>query len=122
MTTQAMLVCPQCSTKFPRTSNNQTFCTPAHKVAFYNLQTSRGTIIGPLLVTAAQEWRYAGGDRELAKYARREADTLISQWVVEDRACGRNAALVVARKQRMGWKWVDMKVRAGVRSMGGSLG
>ena len=106
------MTCPECGCHFERNARRQVFCCPQHGRDFYNLQTTRGTIIGPLLVTAAQERRYSGGNRALAAYARREADALISRWVVEDREAGRNAALIVASKEGRKWRVADALGRA----------
>ena len=104
------LICPGCSTHFARTERRQVFCTKRCGKAFYNLQTKRGTVIGPLLTVAREAGRYKGGpSRALGAYARREADALISRWVIEDRAAGRSAALLVAAKFERAWRAVDVE-------------
>ena len=99
--------CPECSAEFEQTERRQVFCSRAHGKRFYNLQTKRGTIIGPLLVTARTAGRYAGVSRELGAYARREADALISQWIIEDRKAGRDATLIAEQKRTNRWRATD---------------
>lgn len=106
------ITCPECGARFVRKGGRQMFCSPAHKVAFYNLQTTRGTVIGPLLATARLGGRYKGADRELAAYARREADALINRWIIEDREAGRDAALIVADKMARCWRAADVPYRS----------
>ena len=102
------MICPECGVEFTRTERRQVFCTREHGKRFYNLQTKRGTVIGPLLVVAREAGRYRGTDKELGTYARREADALISRWVIEDRADGRSAAMIVREKMVNAWRAVDV--------------
>jgi hypothetical protein len=102
-------ICPGCGAQSARTARHQVFCTAECGKAYYNLMTKRGTVIGPLLIVAREAGRYKGGpSRELGRYARREADALISQWVIEDRAAGRNSALLVGEKMARAWRAVDV--------------
>lgn len=107
MTDLKILTCPECGVQFTKTARHQVFCTPAHKQAFYNLQTKRGTVIGPLLAVARAAGRYKGADRELGSYARTEADAIISRWVVDDRKAGRRPDLIVAAKREACWRGCD---------------
>lgn len=101
------ITCPECGITVEKTEKRQVFCSREHGKRFYNLQTKRGTIIGPLLATARTAGRYAGVSKELGAYARREADRLINQWIIEDRQAGRNAALIVQSKMDADWRAVD---------------
>lgn len=94
--------CANCSTQFTPKSTLNLFCTATCKTEFYNIHTVRGRVLLPLLLTAATR-RY-DGDKALTAYARKQADALISRWLVEDRACGRRSELMVAGK--MGRLWV----------------
>lgn len=68
-------------------------------------------MLTPFLIAAAEGRRYKGGDRDLAAYARTQADALVSGWVVEDRAHGRSCASVVSGKRADGWRAVDALAR-----------
>lgn len=103
----ATRVCAECAQTFTATRAWQRFCCEAHKQRFHKLMAKRGQMLAPLLIASAENRRYAGGDRELAAYGRREADALVSAWVVEDRSAGRSCALVAAGKQEDGWRAVD---------------
>ena len=108
MTMETTRICAGCSTRFKPQRTSQMFCTKACGKTFYNLQTMRGTVIAPLLSVAREAGRYKGGpSKALGAYARREADALISQWVIEDRAAGRQPALIVASKCARAWRAVD---------------
>ena len=102
------LICPECGVTFDKVEKRQVFCSKAHGKRFYNLQTKRGTVIGPLLTVARMAGRYSGVDKELGAYARKEADNLISRWIQEDRAAGRDAALIVKAKMEAGWCAADV--------------
>jgi len=102
------LICPECGVTFDKVEKRQVFCSKAHGKRFYNLQTKRGTVIGPLLVTARMGGRYAGVDKELAAWARKQHDQLISQWIKEDRAAGRDATLLMKNKMQAGWAACDV--------------
>jgi hypothetical protein len=69
----------------------------------------RGAVLAPLLIASAEARRYRNAaNPEMAAYARRQADALISTWVIEDRAAGRRSAYVVAGKMEAGWSAVDL--------------
>lgn len=83
------------------------FCSRACTDAYHNVQTVRGRVLMPLVMAAATR-RYGGSDRELCAYARREADALVSRWLVEDRAVGRRSEVLVAAKIERGWRACDL--------------
>jgi len=97
--------CPECGASFARKHHRQVFCTPAHKTRFYNVQCKRGVVMGPLLAVWARGRRKP---TEQTRYAFAQMCALESEWAREDKAAGRNPALVVAIKQELGWIAADL--------------
>ena len=104
-------ICPECGVAFElkRPTSPQLFCTPAHKVRFYNLQIKRGLQLTPLMQTwrTAQPRYKSGASRELAAHAYGEACRLLDQYGKDDRAAGRDPSLVIAEKHLQGWRAGD---------------
>lgn len=103
-----MTTCPECGAEFPPHSHRgppRQFCTPAHKRAFFHLMDRRGAVLAPLAIV----WRAnRRGTTETTKYARAMMSALIDQWTREDRAAGRNSALIVERKMAAHWSAADL--------------
>jgi|SRR5215472_5691939 len=101
--------CAECGEPFRPGRAWQRFCTQAHKQRFHKLMAKRGQMLAPLLIAKATVGgRYpALKDAALAAWARKEADALLSRWVIEDRAARRSSASVVAAKQEAGWRAAD---------------
>lgn len=97
--------CPECGATFPG-ARNRIFCTAAHREQFYNLMSKRGRVCLPLLSTWARGRRKSC---ETVTFALRELTTLEAQWGREDRACGRNPALLVDAKIASNWRAVDLQ-------------
>lgn len=85
------------------------FCCTGCQKRFHRLMEKRGDVLTPLLIAASEARRYGDArDPDLAAYARREADALISAWVVEDRRDGRDCASVARLKRDRGWRAIDV--------------
>ena len=108
--------CPECATEIAAPKPRQIFCTPAHKAAFYNIQSKRGRVIMPLLAAwrpgGSGGGRYVGADKDMGSYAFREACALVDQWDIEDRKAGRDPTLVVAGKYAIDWRAGDLGCRS----------
>lgn len=89
--------CSECGERFTLKQAKQTFCCPAHKLAFHNRSAKRGKQLVPLLMA----WR-GGRSTKTAKAAFNEACRLISKFSEEDKAAGRPTAHeFVDRQYRM---------------------
>jgi hypothetical protein len=60
MARQRSLTCPECGQSFAQVHHRQSFCTPAHKVAFNNRLTGRS------VAQLAQAWRAARSSKDPA--------------------------------------------------------
>lgn len=100
----ATRTCPECGARFQPTNGRQRFCTSAHKQAFEVLNGQRGR----LAMSLVQVWRQGkNGKTEDTAYAFAQLCALADEWNKQDKAAGRNPALVVAEKRRQGWAAQD---------------
>lgn len=101
--------CAECGTHLTSTRSWARFCCLAHKRRFHKLMATRGQMVMPLLIAAAEtRGRYKDArNPDLARYSREMADALISRWLVEDRAAGRSCAIVSAVKMDLNWRAAD---------------
>lgn len=93
--------CPWCAAPFTPTKPNQLFCARAHKLAFHQLERTRGA----RLATLAMAWRLGRNTisiagKATAKEALAEMCRLADLWNAEDRAAGRPTAIKVYSVQR----------------------
>lgn len=103
------LTCSECGEEFRPKRSTALFCRNTCRDNFHRLMRARGDLLAILHVAAAEtRGRYRDStDKELAAYARAQADALVSAWTVEDRLCGRNCAAVVRAKMAESWRAVD---------------
>lgn len=98
-------VCPECGKRFTAHHGRQAFCEGAHQRAFHDRNSSRGKVALPLL----QVWRQGKrGATDDTRYALQELSALADQWNAEDKAAGRQPALIVTGKRTAHWRAADV--------------
>ena len=82
--------CPECGETFTASHPAKVFCKEGCRVAYANLNLSRGKSIVPLLTT----WR-RHRDSEIGRLALREMCRIASAYIDEDKLDGRDSAIQV---------------------------
>jgi hypothetical protein len=100
MTYNFARACPECAQRFTTTNADQLFCTPAHKAAFHNRNSSRGRGGAVQLLLAWRASRNRKGGSATGSRAFRELCLAADAMIRDDREAGRDAIAYLEARWR----------------------
>jgi hypothetical protein len=102
--------CAECGQPFKPSRFHQSFCCPAHKVAFQN----RAAVEGRAIIALAKAWRASRNRREdsaLGSQCLSELCTILDEFNARDREAGRPAAQAYAKRLLAMGRYMDRETR-----------
>lgn len=106
VTTRPVRTCAECGQEFAAHHGRQKYCIPEHKAAFEQRNRDRGKIMMPLILV----WR-AGKKRPSAErnYAFSQLCAAADVYNQQDRAAGRQPAVIVQDRMAESWSAADLR-------------